>query len=837
MSHCHPSMLSTAAKLIVSIDTGSTAFTVAFRRNNETVTQIVTNRPGHDPQSRDKSGSAPPTVLYYPKDRQPSWQRQVEMEEITSDDFDPRRKVVNFKSGLDKKSDSYRGLNSIAQYIGMKIEGFALTFTVLLLRYLFFDDLSFFREDMQAGLRIEDVILIFAKPPAWDVATYDSFRLAAMSLGFKNEQLRFISETEALVRAFFAENTRDSRVAKALKDVDSYVVVDFNKETPSETRIKPAGPLPLSENYGSETTVLKFQQFLKIELDRTGEYGAEEIEEICRVAGRAFRSTQSLVDLNDLSRFYHLRVAGIRANSKSGPLMIWAKDRLAINTAIFKNFYDESIDAIIDQVEKLIKLCGKIPSVLLIGGGYAMLPYLQTRFIDHFKNFDANIICHFPDHPKPMVARGGVDMCLNPRLTFSRLLKHSYSIKTEYTYTKILQDRRPEADFRQKEDKNEGCWNYIGYEWLGKLGREVARDQQLTVDANGMRKRRFKSWDDLTWTETIEIWNLDPGADECTLPSDARLEAGAAERILISVDLTKYFTKPSDVPKERIKDGWYFMKYKIFLQLLNGERAEYWLQFCKPGEKTLSSIPLLECPMDLTTLYELGTCPRRSAADESAAHASTMSLNSCSDAREDNAETMTASEQLTTDLAKENANLPKSQQQLDDSLTASQQFRTETQGRCEEVDLVASKIARNNATLLEKMADIHNSSLFDPSPSHPGLKAAPRRRLMSHTLVGTPTVPRPNNLSDIGLSVLNCECITEALAPKPANKKIIPPILKGKLKRLENRPVFGTAQVSRVVVDTEIKPTESSGRVLRSKIPTVAKADDEISKNVRFAFR
>ncbi|KUJ20157.1 uncharacterized protein LY89DRAFT_472726 [Mollisia scopiformis] len=210
--------LSTPSKLIVAIDTGSTTFTVAYRWSGKTVTYLVNEWPGYVPQSRDMSGSAPPTILYFPHGREPPWQREVDMEEDTSEDFDLRRKVVNFKSGLDiKNGPSYEVLNATARYIGTSVENFAHTFTDLLLNYLFFDDQPFFCEYLQGGLKIEDITLVFAKPPGWAISTYDSFRLAALSLGFSNEQIKFISETEALMRAFFSTKVTESEISKLLQ--------------------------------------------------------------------------------------------------------------------------------------------------------------------------------------------------------------------------------------------------------------------------------------------------------------------------------------------------------------------------------------------------------------------------------------------------------------------------------------------------------------------------------------------------------------------------------------------------------------------------------------------
>ncbi|KUJ20158.1 uncharacterized protein LY89DRAFT_779998 [Mollisia scopiformis] len=407
-------------------------------------------------------------------------------------------------------------------------------------------------------------------------------------------------------------------------------------------------------------------------------------------------------------------------------------------------------------------------------------------------------------------------MCLGSQLSLFKIFRHSYSILTEYEYTKFCQDQNPGADFRPYYDKADRCSKFMTNEWLAKLGDESIPGQTLSADADGLRKRRLSSLNDLQWTDIVEVWPPHPGLDKSTLPSDMKLKSGpgklttnplfacvepnlkAAERIKLLVDLSPYFTEKSQVPREKIKGGGHFIKYKIFVQLLHGEKAEYCVQFFKPGEKQLSSMPLLQSPVDLTTLYEIGSCPRRITTDGSSV--------------DDQVE----------------ASAPKIiQQSLLESATASTQLRTEMLHQHTATSPTPTETCQDTTKLKEIAAGVHNFSIFDTvpvSPPPPGIKAAPRRGIFNN-LSTTPTAPRPKNLTDLGIPGLSSSAIAGFLAPKDANAKIG-----------QSRTVQQPENEECITVEVESEPdTAAKGRALRSKKIQVEQAEGEPLRKVRFA--
>jgi len=191
--------------LIVGADIGSTAFMVAFRQPGEHRTELVSDWPGHDPQSQENSSSTLPACLYYPPKPQPLpyWQRQLNVEKC-SPDFNGDRVVEFWKAGLHPGTLLHSEVEAVANRVGVRVEQFAWDFTVLLLRTLFFDPGAVFKNQSHKAL------MTFSKPSSWLPEWFDVFVEAAESLGFRRSQIVFVSETEALAREFMKENSRNS---------------------------------------------------------------------------------------------------------------------------------------------------------------------------------------------------------------------------------------------------------------------------------------------------------------------------------------------------------------------------------------------------------------------------------------------------------------------------------------------------------------------------------------------------------------------------------------------------------------------------------------------------
>lgn len=76
-----------------------------------------------------------------------------------------------------------------------------------------------FKVRSTSGIDLTNIVLVFAKPSAFDPCSYEVYQEAALSLGFVSSQIKFVSEAEALVRGFLKEDSRIPSSSVTLKSL------------------------------------------------------------------------------------------------------------------------------------------------------------------------------------------------------------------------------------------------------------------------------------------------------------------------------------------------------------------------------------------------------------------------------------------------------------------------------------------------------------------------------------------------------------------------------------------------------------------------------------------
>ncbi|KAF7932434.1 uncharacterized protein EAE98_003733 [Botrytis deweyae] len=232
---------------------------------------------------------------------------------------------------------------------------------------------------------------------------------------------------------------------------------------------------------------------------------------------------------------------------------------LRIPWKIIVGFFEEaSIDPIVSELRIFIKRLPIKPVRVILGGGYSMMSIVKDALFELGKELNIKFCQHQDSKP---VAAGAVDMAANPDIVESRLLKSSYSILTKFPWS---EKEGPREIYQPSRNQFDHSWEFKAHDWMGKVGEKISSKQIFTSDSNEYlwRERFVREYDDLSWQETINAWDVHPGPGRFTVPK--KLQGAQCETITLNVDFRK---KISDHSVLRKKKGYFYIRYSLELHL------------------------------------------------------------------------------------------------------------------------------------------------------------------------------------------------------------------------------------------------------------------------------
>ena len=294
------------------------------------------------------------------------------------------------------------------------------------------------------------------------------------------------------------------------------------------------------------------------------------------------------------------------------------------------------------------------------------------------------------------------------------------------------------------------------------------------MDDHKKRRLYIDEIDDLCWTEEINKRKVDPGSAKLLLPSDRLMQVPAGETLIyrlhifrlispetikLSIDLRKLLpsksrlqhtsrTTRSEKGKQK-KATRYYVRYSITLQL-RGETVEYWIQY----EERVSNSEIKTMSfqlngnsdfVNLVTLQELGSCPRRILENCSFSTPDLQNRTEASDEQRsrdltdaDESGSMTASAQLSGDLAQqcEKARLRAIDNDAD-SLGANADRPVSFASTLQQA------LSQNRSIIGEPESQLREDAPVVTTPPHGGFQGRPRRGLVFHKPDSTTPIGPP----------------------------------------------------------------------------------------------
>ncbi|TGO32220.1 hypothetical protein BHYA_0338g00020 [Botrytis hyacinthi] len=557
-------------EVFVGLDIGTYLAKASYRLRRNGTTHDIFIGSTASPYECSTASSTIPSGLYYLQDSDvPLWGGDVAGARYLNDD-DSDRLIQYWKNGLQPGSPFHMDMIAKSQLLKLKIDHFPFQMVVHLLNRLFFDDSALLRSTIRkASCNLGDVCLIFGKPSGWQMSTYKVFQDAAESLGFTRRQIKFVSETEAFLREYLKggeDFEKDDTIVIAgcggyTVDIDAYQIVGLDEDVKSITQVSPAGILPLSLPYGSESVWPIAKQHFRSLLTEKGDYIEDDIKLILDdLLPRWIWEVQKAKNIPHLlaSNGCHIFFQGlIRADETRTPP--WSAGKLRISwKTIVGLFQEASIDPIVNELRIFIKRLPTKPTRVILGGGYSTMSIVKDALFELGKELDIKFYQH-PDS-KP-VAAGAVDMAANPDIVESRLLKSSYSILTKFPWS---EKEGPHEIYQPSRNQYDHSWEFKAHDWMGKVGDKISSKQIFTSDSNEYlwRERFVREHDDLSWQEIINYWDVHPGPGRFTVPR--KLQGAQCETITLNVDFRKNI---SDFSVLRKKKGYFYIQYSLELHL------------------------------------------------------------------------------------------------------------------------------------------------------------------------------------------------------------------------------------------------------------------------------
>ncbi|XP_052782472.1 heat shock 70 kDa protein 12A-like [Mya arenaria] len=124
--------------------------------------------------------------------------------------------------------------------------------------------------------------------------------------------------------------------------------------------------------------------------------------------------------------------------------------RLILNHSVVKEFFDSSVDIIIEKLKEILSACPQdnITSLLLVGG-YSESPYVRERIQQNFPQLTTVIV----ENGRLAVMKGAVMMGLKPRNVIQRRARFTYGFST---YALFVEGKHPEQ-FKKNFDGRTWC--------------------------------------------------------------------------------------------------------------------------------------------------------------------------------------------------------------------------------------------------------------------------------------------------------------------------------------------------------------------------------------------
>ncbi|WAR17352.1 HS12A-like protein, partial [Mya arenaria] len=185
-----------------------------------------------------------------------------------------------------------------------------------------------------------------------------------------------------------------------------------------------------------------------------------------------------------------------------------ASRRLILNNLVVKEFFDSSVDVIIDKLKEILSACSQdnITSLLLVGG-YSESPYVRERIQQEFSQLTTMVLAD----GRLAVMKGALMMGLKPRNIIQRRARFTYGFSSN-------------PGFKEGEHPEQFKANFAGvtmctgvFEKLIERGQVLQYQQEFSMEAHYV----FKSSQNKQMIWHVSLWRSPwPNPRYCFLKED-----------------------------------------------------------------------------------------------------------------------------------------------------------------------------------------------------------------------------------------------------------------------------------------------------------------------------